>query len=31
VPVLQDRPHRGRIDVGDDGRAGESGGHAEAL
>ena len=31
VAVLQDRPHHGRIDVSDDGRDGEGGGHAEAL
>jgi hypothetical protein len=31
VAVLQDRPHRGRIDIGDDGRDGKGGGHAKAL
>jgi hypothetical protein len=31
MAVLQDRPHHGRIEFGDDSRDGESGGHTEAL
>src|SRR5262249_9631476 len=31
VAVLEDRPHRGRIEFGNDGRDSEGSGHAEAL